>query len=296
MKTFTALSFLICFSTLVWASPEESKEGSDSAKEKALLGVATSFVSSSLHDHLDLDQGFGIEVHEVVAETPAATAGVNRHDILIRLDDQLLISPEHLSLLIGIHQPGDTVTLHCIRKGETKAIEVTLGTLDPEMWPHQFQPNRRSSLPNDPRTFGNWQEQMRKQQEHWQKWSEKQDAESQSHEDSENPERGKRYSENSGFPITVFGKEGMIKIDNPEGSLTMETEGGETQIAIRNAGDEVVYNGVFDTEAGIESLPEEAQDQLKRMNLKNLPRLPFPQKPPRNISGPMPPAPEPGVL
>jgi hypothetical protein len=258
--------------------------------------VATALVPPSLRDHLGLDPGFGIQVHEVVPETPAATAGLMRHDILVKLDDQLLISPEHLSLLIGIHMPGDTVELHFIRKGEQKTIDVTLVKLDPAKWPQQFRTDALSAAPNGPPSFGNWQDQMRKQQEHWQKWSEKQDGALNSKDATEDSAASPSSRGHSEFPITVFGKEGVINIDNPEGFLRMKTEGGETQITIRDASDELVYEGVFDPDAGIESLPEEAQEQLKRMKLQNLPRLTLPAKPPRKISSPMPPMPAPSVL
>ena len=61
--------------------------------KRTWLGIMTAPVPQSLHEHLQIEDGFGIQIHQVVDDSPAAKAGLRHHDILMRFNDQLLISP-----------------------------------------------------------------------------------------------------------------------------------------------------------------------------------------------------------
>ena len=53
--------------------------------------------------------GVGLLVNHVVPGSPAKLAGIEKHDVLHRLDDQYLINPPQLAVLIRTREPGDTV-------------------------------------------------------------------------------------------------------------------------------------------------------------------------------------------
>jgi hypothetical protein len=57
---------------------------------------------------------------------PAAKAGLAEHDILIRLDDQILVSADQLQSLVKMRKPGDVVKLTYLRKGEKNETTATL--------------------------------------------------------------------------------------------------------------------------------------------------------------------------
>ena len=90
------------------------------------LGVHVSRVSESLGDQLDLLPRTGLLVEYVVANSAAELAGVRKHDVLLEMDDQILVNQEQLSVLVANHQPGQTVTLEIIRKGESIELETVL--------------------------------------------------------------------------------------------------------------------------------------------------------------------------
>src|SRR5687768_16468865 len=54
------------------------------------LGVETAPASATLSAHLDIPKGAGLVVTTVVPDSPAANV-LRPHDILVKLDDQLLI-------------------------------------------------------------------------------------------------------------------------------------------------------------------------------------------------------------
>lgn len=250
------------------------------AEAQPFLGVATSYVSVDLREHLDLDEGFGIQVQQVLPDSPAAEASLRKHDVLVRFEDQRLISPEHLSLLVHTKSPGDTVTLTLIRKGQEKSIEATLGKADGlKLPPRPFPPYRPTPPGFDSANPEKWNEYMRKQQEHFRKF-----LRSRSPEPGENspepappgsvhpPVEGKppAVSVRPGFPVRVFGTSGVVKIDNEEGEVTISEKDGEHHIIIHDAEGVVVYEGDYDASAGTGSLPEEARAHLRKMKLDDL--------------------------
>jgi hypothetical protein len=76
-------------------------------------------------------------VIEVAPDSPASAAGLQRHDVLVRWDDQMLVSPEQLQILVGARNPGDTGTLTLIRAGQETQQQVTLAERPPHA---QWQP------------------------------------------------------------------------------------------------------------------------------------------------------------
>lgn len=101
--------------------------GDDKAEKVTYIGIAPGPVGDEVRAQLPLKDGEGIKVNHVVEDSPAAKAGVQEHDILTKLDDQILVEPEQLRSLVKMKKPGDEVKLTLLRKGEQKEIKVVLG-------------------------------------------------------------------------------------------------------------------------------------------------------------------------
>jgi len=92
----------------------------------AYLGVATRPASPEVRAQLDLPDGVGLAVEFVDPEGPAKEAGVQRHDVLHKLNDQILINQHQFAVLVRTFKPGDEVTLTVIRKAKPRKIAATL--------------------------------------------------------------------------------------------------------------------------------------------------------------------------
>ena len=64
----------------------------------------------------------------VVADSPAAKAGIQDGDIITAIDGTTLDDSHPLDLVMSQLAPGKTVTLHILRNGQTVEASVTLGT------------------------------------------------------------------------------------------------------------------------------------------------------------------------
>jgi hypothetical protein len=93
----------------------------------AWLGATTSPATETLAQQLKLAKGTGLVVGAIEPHSAAASAGLRTHDVLVKLDDQLLTTPDHLAVLVATKKPGDKVDLTILREGTSEKVAVTLG-------------------------------------------------------------------------------------------------------------------------------------------------------------------------
>jgi len=102
----------------------------------AAFGLQLSRAPEILRRQLALSRGEGLVVDAVSPESAAARIGIQPHDVLVRLDDQLLVLPEQLAVLLEAvslptaeASPGGNVTttgvMKILRAG--KPLNVPLG-------------------------------------------------------------------------------------------------------------------------------------------------------------------------
>lgn len=96
------------------------------------LGLKLTRASTVLRQQLALKRGAGLVVESVTPNSPAARAGFAQHDVLVRLDDQLLVLPEQLDALLESCETGSPVACTILRGG--REIVVAIGQ------PHAARP------------------------------------------------------------------------------------------------------------------------------------------------------------
>lgn len=99
---------------------------------KAFVGVVTERVRSSTAVQLGIPPGVGLTVESVVKGSSAAEYGIEKYDILLKLDDQLLTNVSHFTTLLSMKSPGDTVMFTIFRKGNRFEQEMVLGAKNKE--------------------------------------------------------------------------------------------------------------------------------------------------------------------
>ncbi|MBU4198682.1 MAG: PDZ domain-containing protein [Verrucomicrobia bacterium] len=90
------------------------------------FGVAIEPVSEDLQAQLSLPAGAGLIVRHVFKDSPAEKAGVQIQDILVKIDDELLVSEDQLRTLVRNKSEGDMINLTVLRKGQEARMTAQL--------------------------------------------------------------------------------------------------------------------------------------------------------------------------
>jgi hypothetical protein len=111
------------------AHSEQRGRETRAAEKKPLsyLGILTSPVSQELRTQLTLQEGFGLQVQEVMPDSPAKEAGLKAHDVLTKFEDQKLVNMEQLQVLVRSKKKDDQVLLTVISGGQPKNVTVKIG-------------------------------------------------------------------------------------------------------------------------------------------------------------------------
>lgn len=95
---------------------------------QSYLGLTVERTAESVRRQLQLERDAGLTVVTVAEGSPAATAGIETQDILLRFDDQWLFAPEQLMALVRGSALGTKVQFLLVRSGQSTAVEASIGS------------------------------------------------------------------------------------------------------------------------------------------------------------------------
>ena len=96
------------------------------------IGVAIQNVTKDLADSLGLPKTDGAAVGTVEEDSPAAKAGLEVGDVILKIDGRTVEGSADLSRTIRSVRPGQKVTLNVWRAGKTRDLVVTVGEFKDE--------------------------------------------------------------------------------------------------------------------------------------------------------------------
>ena len=103
------------------------------AKNRAFLGVSlrdtsyqTNSYGMSMYSMFFNQVNYGAAVDEVVEDSPADKAGIQKDDIIISIDNEVISKASEVSSKITNYNVGDKITIGLIRDNKTLSVEVTL--------------------------------------------------------------------------------------------------------------------------------------------------------------------------
>jgi serine protease Do len=96
------------------------------------IGVAIQNVSRDLADSLGLARTDGAAVSTVEDDSPAAKAGVEVGDVVLKIDGRTVESSADLSRTIRAVRPGQKITLSVWRAGKMRDVVITVGEFKDE--------------------------------------------------------------------------------------------------------------------------------------------------------------------
>jgi len=93
---------------------------------RPLLGVSIAEIDPEDAEVYGLPSIAGALVQDFAAESPAETAGMRRHDVIVAVDGRTVERVGHLQRVIAQREPGDTVRISIFRYGNTMDFAVRL--------------------------------------------------------------------------------------------------------------------------------------------------------------------------
>jgi membrane-associated protease RseP (regulator of RpoE activity) len=126
------------------------------------LGVHTEDVTRENAGRFQLSGGpRGVGVSEIVEGGPAAKAGLQKNDVIVRFDSEQVTSAAKLRRLIAEAAPGQAVRLAVLRGGAEREFVVNLGRREGALDNLRLEPGQVWSFDGD---------QLKKQSEEWKKF------------------------------------------------------------------------------------------------------------------------------
>ncbi|TSE34179.1 DegQ family serine endoprotease [uncultured Azonexus sp.] len=96
------------------------------------IGVAIEPVDKELAESLGLPKAIGALVRGVEDGSPAAKAGIEPGDIILRFDGKPIEKSADLPRIVGNTKPGTRAAVEVWRRGATKTLTLTVGTFEEE--------------------------------------------------------------------------------------------------------------------------------------------------------------------
>lgn len=103
-----------------------SQVGIAGQDEPAFLGVT--ILSMNHMEKKELGTTHGVRVESVAKDSPAEKAGILKKDVILRLDDLEILTPDDLIAAVKSRKPGDMVTVTTIRDGKERKLKIQLAS------------------------------------------------------------------------------------------------------------------------------------------------------------------------
>ena len=237
----------------------------------AYLGIYATKVNPNVSHQLKLTENLYLNVELVAKNSPAEKAGIQKFDLLLQLNDQILVNQEQLKYLVRSKMPMDEVTLTILRQGEKQKITVKLGETNIT----EGDPLRNSGLSNrssqyDPFGMDSFLHNPQNLQDlipllHF------------------NQNRGRhrkilppnQWDDEPLHPktnIESFSKQSsqsQVMITDEEGTLEWTEKDGQKSLRATDPHGKVLFDGPIDTEVERNALPDEINERLNELE-KNM--------------------------
>jgi len=115
--------------------------------ERGYLGVTIQPVDRGLAESFGLDKPVGALVSDVIPDSPAAGAGIEPGDVILKFNGEQVEDAASLPPMVGRIDVGKTVPVTVLREGERRTIDVQIGALS-EYEQSQSQPSGQNGGAN----------------------------------------------------------------------------------------------------------------------------------------------------
>lgn len=265
MKKLLIFMLVALLSGVVFAQKEE--------KTKAYLGVMAVEVDDALALHLNLDKKKSFIIKRVVKDTPASVAGLEMHDIILKVNNEEVDSSQPLASALKDFKPEDKVNLEIIRAGKVMALDVTLGESAPKLSLADMKDRIKLIVPNqngNPDIKIHILENMEKMKEF-----QKQIQESFNNRNgglNEEIQKALEQIANANKDLNHFqlnsSMSTVMSTSDGDHNVTVTIKDGNKSAVVRDSSGKIIFEGDINTDAELEAIPAEIREKIKGVQNK----------------------------
>jgi serine protease Do len=148
---FMGISFAIPIDEAVQVSTQLRASG---RVQRGRLGVGIGDVSKEVAESLGLGKPQGALVSNVEAGSPAAKAGIEAGDIILKFDGKKIEKSSDLPRAVGGTKPGTASTVTVFRRGTTKDYSIMVGEFEPDKTAQNKATPEKAAAPNASQLLG----------------------------------------------------------------------------------------------------------------------------------------------
>lgn len=117
--------------------------------DRPWLGIAMAPIDDTMAKSLGLSVGTkGVLVAQVLDGSPAQAAGLERGDVIQKIDGKDITAPDQLRDCVRAHKVSEKLNLFVLRNNQVKAVAVSIGTFPNETAKADNQPEQSSDDPS----------------------------------------------------------------------------------------------------------------------------------------------------
>jgi hypothetical protein len=268
MKFYLLLINLgLIFNTCLGVQNKELK-----ASTLTYLGIYATPVNPSVSNQLNLTANFYLNVERVESNSPAEKGGVQKFDLLMQFNDQVLINPEQLKCLVRSKKPGEEVVLTILRKGKREMITLTLGKinrtierrfphLDRGYFPFQADPIDRDNFLNDSSINDLIDRYTENHSFHFNNSLGRHKRINPRSLPDDDPLHPKAIKESFSNQTS----QSQVMITDGEGTLEWSEKNGQKSLRATDPYGKVLFDGPIDNEGERKALPENLKSRLEKL-------------------------------
>ncbi|MEP4076378.1 S1C family serine protease [Haloferula sp.] len=246
----------------------------EAAVARPYIGVILDPVPDLLAGHLNLANGEGMVVDEIVNGGPGEIAGLAVNDIITHVDGNSVGSSAEVRNEVERKGVGDQVKLSLIHEGERREVSVVLGAA-PDMIPGIPHAGLKFDGANDLEGFlGNLPEEqadvMRRAMEQRLKAMEQMGngagmPDNWQRDLLKRMERGMQGG-GDGLDFGEFEPETNVRLFDEEGSIEMKSVEGSKVVKVLDKAGNLVWEGPYDTEQDKAAVPDEIRKRIDQVD------------------------------
>jgi hypothetical protein len=138
----------------VLVAPDAVLKGSEAPATdqmpRVMIGITMSEVPEALVEHLGLEPGSAVMVDRVLEGLPAERAGLRARDVIIEANGQRPVTEQMLREQIRKQEPGQTLTVKVLRRGQEQTIAIPVEKVEPGRVASLRPPEGAQALPAQP--------------------------------------------------------------------------------------------------------------------------------------------------